>query len=321
MQPRSDQAPSPTADTAGAATDPGPEQASGGVIHDIGYRGYDGDRLGRRAVARALFVHSLRGVYGVGRSPKSKVLPVGLSVIMCLPALVLAVVTVVGVGQGIVDDVPLDYSRYAIVLQAALAIFLATQAPQTVSLDLRFNTLPLYLSRPLERVDYVVAKYASLSIGIFILLAVPLLIMYVGALLAELPIGSETADVMSALVGAALYALVLSGIALVIASVTSRRGLGVAGIITVLMMSYVVVTALQGVVGIDNDDKSTAGWFGLLSPMTLVDGVQVWALGADPSTPAGPPNNAAGVVFVLVTLALIAGCLGLLVSRYRRVRL
>ncbi|NEE03024.1 ABC transporter permease [Phytoactinopolyspora halotolerans] len=292
-----------------------------GVIHDIGYRGYDGPRLGRRAVARALFVHSLRGVFGIGRSAKSKVLPVGLSVIMCVPALVLAVVTVIGAGRGLLDDVPLDYSHYAMVLQAALAIFLATQAPQTVSLDLRFNTLPLYVSRPLERPDYVVAKYAAMTLGVFLLLAVPLLIMYVGALFAELPAGDETAEVAAALVGAAIYALVLSGLALLIASLTSRRGFGVAGIITTLVMTYAVATALQGVVGIDNDDAVTAGWLGLISPMTLVDGVQVWALGTDPATPAGPASDATGITFVLVTLAVVVGCLGLLVARYRKVRL
>src|SRR5690606_38173902 len=129
-------------------------------------------------------------------------------------------------------------SRYATILQGVLAIFVAVQAPQTVSLDLRFHTLPLYLSRPLERFDYVAAKYAALATGVFILLAVPLLIMYVGALLAELSFGEQTADILLALVGAALFALVLSGIALVIASLTPRRGLGVAGIITVLALSY-----------------------------------------------------------------------------------
>ena len=34
--------------------------AVGGVIHDLGYRGYDGPRLGRGPIVRALTWHSFR---------------------------------------------------------------------------------------------------------------------------------------------------------------------------------------------------------------------------------------------------------------------
>jgi ABC-2 type transport system permease protein len=34
--------------------------APGGVIHDLGYQHYDGPRLGRLAIIRALIWHSLR---------------------------------------------------------------------------------------------------------------------------------------------------------------------------------------------------------------------------------------------------------------------
>lgn len=290
-----------------------------GVIHDIGYRGYEGRRLGRGQTTRALFVHSLRGVYGLGRSAKSKVLPFSLVALMILPAFILAVVTVIGSGQQAIDGPILDYSGYATMLQGVIAIFVAIQAPQTVSLDLRFHTLPLYLSRPLERFDYVVAKYAALSLGVFMLLAVPILIMYAGALLAELSFGGETIDVLIALAGAALFSLVLSGIGLMIASLTSRRGFGVAGIITVLALSYSIVSVLQQLVGSGSD--GAAAWIGLFSPITLVDGVQVWAFGTDSFAAAAPESTAAGIVFCLVTLVVIAGCFRLLLARYRRVKL
>lgn len=291
-----------------------------GVIHDIGYRGYEGPRLGRRAVRRALFVHSLHGVYGIGRG-RSKILPFGLFAVACLPAFVLAVVTVVGAGQGTLTEPPLPYARYAMVIQAVLAIFVAAQAPQAASLDLRFRTLPLYFSRPMERTDYVVAKYAALAIGVFILVAVPLLLMYAGALLGELPAGSQTVDVLLALAGAALFALVLSGIGLVIASLTARRGFAVAGIITVLTLSFAIVSALQGLIGHGQGEMTAAGWLGLFSPMTLVDGVQTWAFGAASSAPVAPQDDATGVAFCLVAVATIAGSLAVLVRRYRKVGL
>lgn len=296
-----------------------PEQPDtpAGVIHDIGYRNYEGVRLGRRQIGRALFWHSLRGAYGLGRSGRSKVLPMSLFGIMCVPAFIIAVIANVDVIG--LSDLPLDYSRYAVITQAVLTIFLASQAPQSVSRDLRFKTVPLYFSRPLERTDYVGAKFAAMSAAMLILLGAPLLIMYVGALLAGFPVLDHTGEVALALAGALVFAVVLSGIGLVIASTTARRGFGVAGIITVLALSFAAVSSLQGIIGHGQNDLTTAGWIGLFSPITLVDGFQTSVLDASSSAVAGPPGAIGGVVFVLVTLGVIIACWALLNLRYRKV--
>ena len=68
--------------------------APAGVIHDIGYRPYAGPRLGERAVAWAFFVTGLRNCFGLGRSGRSKILPMGLLALMLLPALILVGVLV-----------------------------------------------------------------------------------------------------------------------------------------------------------------------------------------------------------------------------------
>ena len=47
-----------------------------GVIHDLGYRGYDGPRLGRAQIVRALTWHSFRSAWGIGRGVKGKIVPV-----------------------------------------------------------------------------------------------------------------------------------------------------------------------------------------------------------------------------------------------------
>ncbi|HEY8718270.1 MAG TPA: hypothetical protein VIM26_06720, partial [Pengzhenrongella sp.] len=68
-------------DVAGAGRRP-----NQGVIHDLGYRHYEGPRLGRRHITRALFIESAKGAYGLGRSARSKVMPMILLGAMCLPA-------------------------------------------------------------------------------------------------------------------------------------------------------------------------------------------------------------------------------------------
>src|SRR5690606_13777765 len=223
----------------------------GGVIHDIGYRHYDGVRLGRKSVLQALFTQSLRSAYGLGRTARSKVLPFLLLGVMLLPALILEIVLIVArtqteMPEEAFNDQLLPYTRYAIVLQAAIAIFLAIQAPTIFSRDLRFRTVTLYFSRPLTRLDYVAAKYLALVAALVILMGAPLLVMYLGGLLAKLPVGEQTGDFALGLVGVVLFALVFAGVGALIASLTARRGFGVAAIITVLTISYATASLLTG---------------------------------------------------------------------------
>jgi len=285
-----------------------------GVIHDIGYRHYQGPRLGRGAIVRALYVDSLRGAYGFGRSARSKVTPMLLFGVMCLPALLIAVIAAVTKAT----ELPGGYHEYVLDLQLIVSIFLAAQAPTMVSRDLRFRVMSLYLSRPLRRGDYVLAKAAAMSSALFILIAVPLTVLFVGALLAKLPVGDQITGYLAALAGAVLFALVLSGIALVIAAFTPRRGIGVAAIITVLVVLIGVGGAAQGIAA-ELNSHPAAGWFGLISPFSVVQGVQTWLLHRPNPLPADPPGTVGGLVFCAVTVLLVAGCYGLLLLRYRRV--
>ncbi|MEV8317935.1 ABC transporter permease [Streptomyces sp. NPDC059900] len=286
-------------------------------IHNIGYRNYDGPRLGRAYARRSLFSQSLRGAYGLGRSAKSKVLPMILFAVMCVPAAIMVAVAVTTKA----NDLPLDYTRYAIVLQAVISLYLAAQAPQTVSRDLRFKTVPLYFSRPIEHGDYVRAKFAAMASALFVLTAAPLLVLYVGALLAKLDFADQTKGFGQGLVSVALLSLLFSGIALVISAITPRRGFGIAAVIAVLTISYGAVSTVQAI-AYEQGSTGAIAWLGLFSPITLIDGVQTAFLGATSAFPGGEgPSSGTGVVYVIVVLALIAGCYGAMMRRYRKVGL
>ncbi|MFL5998125.1 MAG: ABC transporter permease subunit [Streptomyces sp.] len=286
-------------------------------IHNIGYRTYDGPRLGRSYATRSLYSQSLRGAYGLGRSVKSKVLPMLLFVVMCVPAAIMVAVAVATKA----NDLPVDYTRYAIIMQAVISLYVASQAPQSVSRDLRFKTVPLYFSRPIETADYVRAKYAALASAMFILTAAPLIVLYVGALLAKLDFTDQTKGFGQGLVSVALLSLLFAGIGLVIASVTPRRGFGIAAVIAVLTISYGAVSTVQAIAEAQNS-SSAIPWIGLFSPVTLIDGLQSAFLGASSAFPgAVGPSNGEGVVYVLAVLGLIAACYGLLMRRYKKVGL
>ncbi|MEO3972835.1 ABC transporter permease subunit [Streptomyces sp. CAU 1734] len=281
-------------------------------IHNIGYRNYDGARLGRAYARRSLFVQSLRGAYGLGRSAKSKIMPMILLAVMCLPALIIVAVAVTTK----LKQLPLDYTEYAIFLQPVISLYLASQAPQSVSRDLRFKTVPLYFSRPIERVDYVLAKYGAMASALFILTVLPLVILYVGALLAELDFADQTAGFGQALVSVILLSLLFGGIGLVLAALTPRRGFGVAAIIGTLTITSVAVTVIQEIAR-ESDSTGVIQWFGLFSPSSLIDGVQSTFLGADSGFPGQiGPDTGVGVIYLLVVAALIAGSYAVLMRRY-----
>ncbi|MGW7050153.1 ABC transporter permease [Streptomyces sp. NPDC054887] len=287
-------------------------------IHNIGYRSYDGPRLGRSYARRSLFSQSLRGAYGLGRSAKSKVLPMILFAVMCLVAAIIVAVAVATPGM---TDLPLKYTRYAIVMQAVIGLYLASQAPQSVSRDLRFKTVPLYFSRPIERVDYVLAKYAAMASALFVLTATPLVILYAGALLAEFDFADQTKAFAQGLVSVALLSVLFAGLGLVMAALTPRRGFGVAAVIAVLTISYGAVSTVQ-VIAWEQGSAGAVQWLGLFSPLTLIDGVQTAYLGATSAFPGGEgPSAGSGVVYLLAVLALIAGSYAVLMRRYRKVGL
>ncbi|WP_059010187.1 ABC transporter permease [Streptomyces specialis] len=291
---------------------------TGGVrdarIHDIGYRHYEGRRLGRSYARRSLITHSLRGAYGLGRSARHKVLPFGLFGITAIPAIVMVAVAIT---TGL-DELPIEYTSYALFMQPILGLYIALAAPQMVSLDLRFKTIPLYFSRPVERNDYVAAKFAALSLALFLFVSVPLLIAYAGGLLGKLGFAEQTSGFARGLVAAAVFAVLHAAIALLVASLTPRRGFGVAAVIATLTVPYFAVTAVQ-VVASEQGSPGAVEWLGLFSPGTLLDGIQAAFLGGVSEFPDElEPSGAAAACYPLVAAGLVVLCSYLLTRRYRK---
>ena len=117
-----------------------PETA--GAIYDIGYRRYDGPRLGRRGALTAIVGAGLRAVFGLGRSGRSKILPWGAIVLGIMPAIVAVAIRVLA---GDIIDL-YNYENYLWEIGALLPIFVAAQAPELVVNDMRHRVLPLYFS-------------------------------------------------------------------------------------------------------------------------------------------------------------------------------
>jgi ABC-2 type transport system permease protein len=289
------------------------QQRAAGVIHDIGYRHYDGPRLGRFAIWQALVVSSLRHAYGLGRSGKSKVMPILLLAVMVVP-----VAIIVGIETALqFDKPPLTQVEYISFLQAVIALYLASQSPQLFSRDLRYRSIVLYLARPLRRTDYALAKLTALVMALMILIGLPLVILYAGALLAKFDFTDMTKQFLSGLIAALLLSILLAAIGGLISAATPRRGFAVAAIIAVLIVSFTAVVTTTAILNSQADQNSAAAHYtNLGSPFTLVQVLQSFILrgGGD-----FEPTTAEGLVFAAVYVVLVALCVWGVNSRYAKV--
>ncbi len=284
-----------------------------GVIHDLGYRPYDGPRLGPGAIALALFSTGLRNVFGLGRSGKSKVLPWVLLALNLLPAVIIVGVMVMVK----LDSLPVGFARYATTTQILVSIFVAAQSPILFSHDQRHGSIVLYLARPLQPATYALVRLASLWAAVLVYLVVPVLVLYVGALLAELPVWEQTVDALQALLLVFLLAGMLAGLSGVISSWSVRRGFAVVATIMVLLLGNGIVAVIQGI-SWDQDQDRIGEVAGLFSPYSLYRGLmELFDLPQAAITP--PEGGAMLTAYVVVTLATILVCVGLLVWRFRKV--
>lgn len=283
-----------------------------GVIHNIGYRRYEGRRLHGFDITRALYSQTLRGSYGIGRGLVAKLYPWFLVGAIVLPAFIIMAV------MNFTLQPVMEVSDYILFVQAVPALFLAVQAPHAVSRDLRFKVMPLYLSRPLTWRQYVHAKIAGVWTGLFVLMTVPLFVLYAGCLLIKLPFWETTQNFLAAVFGSALLAAMFTLIGLVIASFTPRRGLGVAAIITVLMGSFGVATFAQTFL-MEFGSTDSAHLAGMLSPVTLYQGVQAALFGTPQALVNVRPDLLIGGVLTVVTAGLLALGYLILSARYERV--
>ena len=158
-----------------------------GSIYDLGYRHYEGERRGRRYATWSLYVESLRGVFGFGRPVTAKAAPfilLGLYAFFAIMQLAFSSFLGQAIEQG--DEVELfAYDNYFMQFWIFVLLFVIAQAPELVCRDQRYHVLPLYFTRSLHRLDYVLAKLAALTSALFILLILPMVALFVGDVLMQ----------------------------------------------------------------------------------------------------------------------------------------
>jgi ABC-2 type transport system permease protein len=277
-----------------------------GVIHDIGYQRYTGPRLGRRYAAASLYTHSVRTAFGLGRTAKAKIFPF---IVVGLAFAVAAIAVALRSQSG---RVIVSYLQFCDDIGIPLLLFLAIVAPELVSRDLRAHVLPLYFSRPLRRTDYALVKLGAMVSAMWLVLAGPLLLMFLGGVFSQQGGASgawdEFTDFLGGLSYAAIYALTFSVVAVLVAALASRRAVAAAAIAGVFLVTTPVVGVLQVLGGPALRQLSR-----MINPVLLVQGLSNWIYRTHTMDLDGY-----GPVYAAAAALLVGACTALLILRYRR---
>jgi ABC-2 type transport system permease protein len=296
-----------------------PAESAAGSIYDLGYRHYEGTRLGRRHAVFSLYIQSLRGVFGFGRHTSSKILPIGLTIVALLPAVVqLGVISITSEAFAASDIFqPWQYYEF---IQWPLALFVAAVGPELVGRDQRNRTLSLYFSRALLRGDYVFAKVGALATALIVISLVPQLLVFAGNALngedALAYLGDNWRDIAPTIGSGVLLSLFLSSIAVAVASQTSRWQLASGGVVAYFAISFALATIL-----VNSFPNSPAGLSFLFSGFRVAQGMTYWLFGVTPTLDtAGDLARAdlAGALYGVAAVVTIATALAVAYHRYRR---
>jgi ABC-2 type transport system permease protein len=290
---------------------------STGAVYDRGYRPYDGSRGGRGASRLALIRVTLRRAIGLRRSWRQKVAPVLLLGLAVVPA-------IVNVGVGYVTrDEPISnfefitYREYVVVSTSLLLLFVALMGPDVVCPDRRNRVLPLVFARPLNGVDYVVAKVTAIAGIVFAFGLIPQIVLFVGQMIVRkkpMDYLTDNAEVLwQAPLAVAIVAIYFAAVVLAISSLTGRRIVAGAVFVGLLLFTTTVSSILVGET--TYEDGNAGGLVDVAAlPLHLRD--LVFLGHVDPEGPLGGVAGA-GVLAVLGYVGVLAVALLVLFARYR----
>jgi len=214
-------------------------RAGYGEVFDRGYAHYDGPREGRRRAVMSLFTYSMKRAMGIRKSWTAKVLPILLYVSSFVPLIVM-----IGVAALLPQANIASYPDYFSGIFTIVGIFAATVIPELLVPDRHEKTLPLYFARAITRFDYVFAKLAAAAALTMTISVLPAVILWLGTqLVADSPASAmrdNIGDLGRVILLGTLIALSLGTIALVVSSMTNRKGVAIA----VIVIGFIVVTSL-----------------------------------------------------------------------------
>lgn len=244
-----------------------------GEVFDRGYQHYQGERKGRSYAIRALIIYSIKRGLGIKKKWTAKIIPFILYSIAYLPAIVITAIISFFPGE-----TGLGYGSLYGFLDFVILIFAASVAPEMLCDDRRENVLPLYFSRPISRLDYLLAKISAMGILMATLVFGPALLLFGGrALTADNPatwLVNNLDEILRILFYGVLLSAFYAAIGLTIATFTTRKGVAAA----IMIVGVIIVTGFANGLYVAIDDPA-ANAIVYFSPLDVLEAARAWVFG------------------------------------------
>jgi ABC-2 type transport system permease protein len=277
-------------------------------ILDRGYRKFAGQRSGVPGAVRSVTWHTIRSILGLGRKGRHKVFPIIVAVIAFVPATVFLAVAVLFGDFG--EEVRPEYWEFfGFTLMAAL-LFTAFVAPEAVVRDRRDGMFALYMSTPLTKPTYLLAKMLAVASTLWLIVGAPVVMVFIGYTAQGMgPDGFPSwLGVAGRLLAAGLIiSAVYTAVSLGASTVTDRRAF--ASVAVILLMF-----GLSIALGLMVDTGGMNQHFRLLDPLSTPMEVPARLFG-------GHSEEMADVATLSVVGANVAWFLvpiGVIIARYRK---
>jgi ABC-2 type transport system permease protein len=294
-----------------------------GSIYDLGYRRYEGPRLGRRHAIRALLIHSVKVAYGIGRGGRAKLAPIILGGFAVVPAVIgvgiIALARQLGEGSQLIEEAnPIRHDTYFSVILVPVSLFTAIQAPEIVGRDQRYSLLSLYFARALRRLDYSLARYFGMVVAMLIFLLLPQAIIFGGLVLSAEDIGktlgTELGLVPPTVAQAFIASALLASLATVISAFTPRRLYATVGIIVLLAVTPIITSLL-----VELGTGDLAKILVLASPPDVLDATNSFLFNRGTTTDVVVLAALPGIAYVASAAVITVGAVAILVRRFERI--
>ena len=277
-------------------------------ILDRGYRRFEGNRSGVAGAVRSVAWHTVRSILGLGRKARHKVFPVIVLVVAFVPAIAFLAISVLLGDFG--DEIRPDYWEFFGFSFVATIVFVALVAPEAIVRDRRDGMFALYLSTPLSRTTYVLAKVlAVLGTMALIVLGPPVLWVLGYTFQSQGPEGlvDWVGVVGRILLAGFVICVVYTAVSLGVASMTDRRAFASIAVVFVMLGATIVANLLV-------DSGGLAEQWRVLDPLSTALEVAPRLFGARSDD-----------MRELDTWLIVLGCIGwtgfgagLLAGRYRK---
>jgi ABC-2 type transport system permease protein len=172
--------------------------------------------------------------------------------------------------------------------------------------DRRERTLQLYFSRPLTRLDYVLAKVGAMGILMSTVIFGPPLLLFLGLAFSDESPVSYLIDHAPDLLKIASYGILVSAffgaLSLAIATFTTRKGIAAAIFVIGAFMLQGIALGFYEAIG-------EGRWRGLLvfiSPRDFIDALRRWLFRADEQNELFAALDVPGLITLAGLLAFIA---------------